>query len=130
MWIVVVLNALGIAGGFLCGRTVAYVLFGASFAAHFHKYAVVAWNLIYEKESYLVDVAGRANMVIANELTCAICLTGIYVMVAMKGGFLCVILSMLQSLFFQVRENVKRGEGGLSVLLALVAEFFLIFWIP
>lgn len=129
-WVVVILNALGIAGGFLYGRTAVYVLFGMSFVARFHKYAVIAWNLIYEKESYLVDDAGKANMVIANELVCVICLTGIYLMAAIKGGFLCVILSMLQSLFFQMWENVRRGEGGLAVLLSLAAEFFLIFLIP
>lgn len=127
MWVIVILNALGIAGGVFLNKTVMYVLFGISFTAFFHKYAVIVWNLVYEKESYLVNVHGKANMVIANELVCAWCLACIYFLIAVKAGFLCVILSALQSVAFQARSLAKQGEGQLPVLIALIAEFFVVF---
>lgn len=127
MWVIVVLNALGIAGGAFLNKTVMYVLFGISFTAFFHKYAVITWNLVYEKESYLVNTDGKADMAVANELVCALFLACIYFVTARKAGFLCVILSVLQSVAFQVWRLAKQGDGQLPVLLALVAEFFVIF---
>lgn len=130
MWVIVVLNALGIAGGVFLNKTVMYVLFGISFTAFFHKYAVITWHLIYEKESYLVNADGKANMVIANELVCAMYLAGIYILIAMKAGFLCVVLSAAQSIAFQAWRLAKQGDGQLPALIALVAEFSVIFLVP
>lgn len=130
MWVIVVLNALGIAGGVFLNKTVMYILFGISFAAFFHKYAVITWHLIYEKEAYLADADGKANIVIVNELVCAMCLADFYILIAMKAGFLCVILSAAQSIAFQAWRLAKQGDGQLPALVALVAEFFVVFLVP
>lgn len=128
MWILAIINALGLLSGAILHKTVMYILFGISFVAFSHKYAQLFWGPIYEKESQLVDTDGKVNMKIANEFVCFFCLAGIYYLLALKGGTLCVVVSALQCMVFLLMQIRKQeSQKDIMVLISFVVEFLVSF---
>ncbi|MGN0402661.1 MAG: hypothetical protein ACI4HQ_10470 [Acetatifactor sp.] len=106
----IIVNALGFAAGIFQWTGIMYVCFGISFTAFFRVYAQAVWDLIYERESHLVDLGGQMNMSITNELSCIMVLAAVYIVVARNAGLLCVVLSALQNMLFQFLKLKKNGE--------------------
>lgn len=126
MWLLAVINALGLIIGTLTNETVLYIFFGVSFVAFFHKYAQISWKLIYEKESWLVGLDGKMNMVVANEFVCLWVLVGIYWLMVTKVGAWCAIASVLQCMVFQLVNLGKERSGrDFVITIILVVEFIL-----
>lgn len=126
MWLLAVINALGLIIGTLTNDLVLYIFFGVSFIAFFHKYAQISWKLIYEKESWLVGLDGKMNMVVANEFVCFGVLTCIYWLMVTKVGEWCTVVSALQCVVFQlVNLAGTRSVRDSGIAIILVIEFIL-----
>lgn len=131
MWILAIINALGLICGTVLNETVMYILFGISFMAFFHQYALISWKLIYEKESWLVGINSKMDMAVANEFVSFFVMAGAYLLIATKAGALCVVVSALQCVIFQLL-HLTKGDSDKSIIVAIlfVAEFFvsLAYW--
>lgn len=124
MWILAIINALGLVSGAILNEIVMYILFGISFVAFSHRYAQHTWRLIYERESQLVDMDGKANMKIANEITCFFMLAFIYWMLAFKTGSWCVPISTMQCVIFQLLKLVgQESKKDILVAVLFIVEF-------
>ena len=124
MRLLAVINALGLIIGTLTNDMVLYIFFGVSFVAFFHKYAQISWKLIYEKESWLVGLDGKMNMVVANEFVCFLVLVGIYWLMVTKLGEWCIVVSALQCEVFQLVNLVGTRSGrDIGILIVVVMEF-------
>lgn len=125
--VLALINALGLISGVLINETVMYVLCGISFVAFSHKYALIAWDIIYEKESFLVGLDGKINMEITNELVCFFGLLCIYWLIAQKAGALCVSISILQCMIMGLFDFIRKvnkselviGIFGIELLISI-----------
>ena len=125
MRVCTIINAFGFLTGSIQWTGMMYVCFGISFTAFFHIYAQVVWNLIYEREAHLVDVNGRMDMHVTNELCCIMVLVAVYFMAVCKLGALCVVLSTLQNMIFQLLRLKERGELERIAAIAAAGEFLI-----
>lgn len=121
MWILATINLLGLMLGWMRNETVMYVLFGVSFMAFFHKYALISWEVIYE---HLMGEERREDTMIANEFTCFFVMACIYYGLFDKFGPLCIVVSALQCFIFQFISLIKRSsDKDRALTIVFMVEF-------
>lgn len=130
MWIIVVLNGIGLLMGILKNYILMYVLLGISFCSFFHKYAAISWKLIYERIVNLSSIVESVNAKLANEFVCAFVLGCIYVVMVKKIGMGSIFATIFQSIFFWFINQMKDDEeGNIVILMSYIVELLLGFWI-
>lgn len=67
MWILVILNGIGLFSGIVMNENVMYIVFAISFLAFFHRYAIISWDIVYER---WVESVGLMDAKVANEFVC------------------------------------------------------------
>lgn len=127
MWFCNIINIIGFLAGIFQWTKVMYVCFGISFVAFFRVYAQIIWDFLYEREANLVDLGGRMNMVIANDISCILLLGSIYLMVLWKIGAMCLVLSTLQNMLFQLFRWKNHKVQEFPASLIAIVEFLLSF---
>ena len=130
MWIIVVINGIGLLMGILKYYTLMYVLLGISFCSFFHKYAAISWELIYERIVNLSSIVESVHAKLANEFVCAFVLGCIYVVMVKKIGMGSIFAPIFQSVIFWFINQMKDDEeGNIVILMSYIVELVLAFWI-
>ena len=123
MWALVLLNMLGLFAGMGNNSIIMYVVYGISFAAFFHKYAVVSWNVIYEGR---VEEIGRMDAKVANEFVCAFAMVCIFWMMVQKLGIWSIIVPIIQCIIFQIFKLIQNKDSqNIWIMISYVLELLL-----
>lgn len=123
MWILVILNGIGLLSGVIINNTVMYVIFAISFLAFFHKYAVVSWNMIYEDR---VESSGIMDAKVANEFVCFFVMACIFWEMVHKVGQWCAVVTIAQCIIFHIFKYLRNETNqNFEILICYVAELLL-----
>ena len=108
MWVLVLLNVVGLLAGMGNNFIIMYVAYGISFVAFFYSYAVISWKLIYEGR---VEEIGRMDAKVANEFVCAFAMVCIFWLMVQKLGIWSSIVPIIQCIIFHVFKLIQNRDS-------------------
>lgn len=121
-WISAIGNAIGIIAGLAEQEILMHIMFGISFMAFSHKYAMIAWRLVYER---MVGNQPEAigDTFLMNELNGAGILFAIYLVMVIKIGVPCILFSPLQGVIIWVISSIfGKNPPPLGFLMCYAVE--------
>lgn len=120
-WISAIGNAIGIIAGFAKQEVVMHIMFAISFMAFSHKYAMIAWRLVYDKR--VEQPEARSDVFLANEVNSAGMLLAIYVVMVVKIGVSCILFAPLQGvLIWVISLTFGKNPPSLRFLICYIIE--------
>ena len=123
MWALVFLNVVGLLAEMGNNFIIMYVVYGISFVAFFHSYAVISWKLIYEGR---VEEIGRMDAKVANEFVCAFAMVCIFWLMVQKLGIWSSIVPIIQCIIFHVIKLIQnRDTQDIWIMISYILELLL-----
>lgn len=121
-WVSAIGNAIGIIAGLAKQEIVMHIMFGISFMAFSHKYAMIAWRFVYDK---MVDQPeARSDTFLMNEFNGAWMLFAIYLVMVIKIGVPCILFAPFQGVLIWVISSIfGKNPPPLRFLICYVVEF-------
>lgn len=120
MWILVIINGIGLLSGLLSQKLAMYILFAISFLFFSHRYAIVSWKIIYEER---VLPIGEMDARVANEFVCFFVMACIFWEMVHKLGLWCGIIPIIQCIIFHILDYLqKKPNAKLEILVCYIAE--------
>lgn len=120
-WISAIGNAIGIIAGFAKQEILMHIMFGIAFMAFSHKYAMIAWRLVYDKR--VDQPEARSDTFLANEVNSAGMLLAIYVVMVVKIGIPCILFSPFQGVLIWVLSSTfGKNSPPLRFLICYIIE--------
>lgn len=99
MWILVILNGIGLFSGIVMNENVMYIVFAISFLAFFHRYAIISWDIVYER---WVESVGLMDAKVANEFVCFFVMSCLFLLMIQKIGVWSIIVPIAQCIMFHI----------------------------
>lgn len=122
-WISAIGNAIGIIAGFAKQEVVMHIMFGISFMAFSHKYAMIAWRFVYEKMVRDSQPEAIGDTFLMNEFNGAWMLFAIYLVMVIKIGVPCILFAPFQGVIIWVLSAIfGKKPPALGFLIGYIIE--------
>ncbi len=122
----IILNLIGIISCIIENRMLTYLVSYIVAISFFNHYTKFAWKLIYEPFVSTSTIAESVGVKLMNILATIIVITSVFVFICFEFESLCLTVSIIQCIVFQVVDLYRsRTYKNTIILMVLLVEIFL-----